>query len=131
MQYLPLNALHVTLQTNTFQCILVSDGFMSFAIFLYADGFIQWTTGDASQGTNGLGGTQAQIGFNAGDRVNFASHPYSQTADVINIATSRVPDAVTVDGMLVYRVDGMVIAPCVDDETGQYRSHCQAFIIRM
>ena len=99
---------------------MVSDGFMSFVIFLYADGLIQWTTGDATGGVNGLGPPEAQIGFNAGDGVNSASHPFSQTARVLDIASSSFPDTVTVGGMLVYRVDGRVIAPCVEDETGQY-----------
>ena len=71
-------------------------------------------------GMNGFGGTEAQIGFNAGDGVNFASHPYSQTPAVINITRSRVPEAVTRDGMLMYRVDGTIIGMCRDDETGQY-----------
>ena len=97
---------------------MVSDGFMSFVIFLYADGLIQWTTSDET-GLNGFGSPEAQIGFNAGDRVNSASHPYSQTPQVINITRSRVPSTVTQDGMLVYRVDGRVIAPCLEDETGQ------------
>ena len=106
-------------QTNTFQCILVSDGFMSFVIFLYADGLIQWTTGDASEGMGGLGGIPAQVGFNAGDRTNFASHPYSQTNDILNIASSSVPEGRAVRGMLVYRVDGRVIGQCLDTAEGK------------
>ena len=76
------------IQTNTFQCVLATDGLQSFAIFLYADGEIQWTTGDASGGSNGLGGTPAQVGFNAGDGVNYAAVPASRTADIINIAST-------------------------------------------
>ena len=45
---------------------MATNGVNSFVIFLYADGEIQWTTGDASGGTGGLGGTPAQVGFNAG-----------------------------------------------------------------
>ena len=77
---------------------------MSYVIFLYADGLIQWTTGVG--GSNGLGGTEAHVGVNSGDGVNFVTHEYSFTPQVLNITTSRVPDTVTVDGMLVYRVDG-------------------------
>ncbi len=91
---------------------------MSFAIFLYADGLIQWTTGDASGGSEGLGGTPAQVGFNAGDRVNFASHEYSQTEDILSIASSSIPEGVSEEGVLVYRVDGRVIADCVETEDG-------------
>ena len=89
-------------QTNTFQCIMVTDGRQSFVIFLYADGEIQWTTGDASGGTGGLGGTAAQVGFNAGDGIRFASVPGSQTADIINIDNTSNVD---IPGKWVYQVD--------------------------
>lgn len=92
---------------------------MSFVIFLYADGLIQWTTGDASQGIGGLGGIPAQVGFNAGDRMNFASHPYSQTDDILNIASSSVPEGKAERGMLLYRVDGRVIGECLDTAEGE------------
>ena len=57
----------------------------SFAIFLYADGRIQWTTGDDDGGTNGLGGKYAQVGFNKGNGIDFSVVPESQTADVIDM----------------------------------------------
>ena len=60
-------------QTNTFQCILATNGTQSYVLFFYADGEMQWTTGDASGGTAGLGGTPAQVGFNAGNGVNYYS----------------------------------------------------------
>lgn len=78
-------------QTNTFQCILVTDGVQSYAVFQYADGLIQWTTGDDSGGLGGLGGTQAQVGFNAGDSENYQNVPGSRTLSIINItSTSNV-----------------------------------------
>ena len=90
-------------QTNTFQCVLVSDGSLSFVIFLYADGEIQWTTGDNSGGSGGLGGTQAQVGFNAGDGVRSANVPGSQTAGIINITkTSNIG----VPGVWMFQVNG-------------------------
>ena len=38
---------------------------MIFALCLYADGLMQWTTGNYQQdgGTNGFGGTVASVGF--------------------------------------------------------------------
>ena len=79
------------LQTNTFQCILATGLTQSFVIFLYADGEIQWTTGDASGGSDGLGGTEALAGINAGDGVNHITIPGSLTPSIINIAqTSNV-----------------------------------------
>ena len=68
--------------------MLVTDGSQSFVIFLYADGLIQWTTGDSSNGVNGTGGIPAQVGFNAGDGINFAAVPESRTADIIDIDTT-------------------------------------------
>ena len=72
-------------------------------IFLYADGEIQWTTGDHSGGTNGLGGTAAQAGFNAGDGNHSATVPGSQTPSIINIANTSNVD---VPGMWIFQVDG-------------------------
>ena len=104
------------MQTNTFQCILVSDGFMSFVIFLYADGLIQWTTGEASGGIGGLGGNHASVGVNAGDESTSITHEYSFTEEVLNIASSRVPEeGVERDGMLVYRVDSVATTSCQED----------------
>ena len=63
----------------------------SFVIFLYPDKRIQWTTGDASGGSDGLGGTEALAGINAGDGVNYITIPGSLTPSIINITqTSNV-----------------------------------------
>lgn len=94
-------------QTNTFQCVLISDGTYSFVSFLYADGLIQWTTGDASGGTNGLGGTPAQGGFNAGDGDRFFSIPGSQTAAILNVYNTS---NVGIPGLWTFRVDQNAIA---------------------
>ena len=60
----------------------------TYAIFLYADGGIQWTTGDADGGSNGQGGNAAQIGFNKGDGDN-EKIAISGTPNVISIASTR------------------------------------------
>eukprot|EP00731_Ephydatia_muelleri_P007444 Em0003g1692a len=95
---------------NTFQCILVASNAASFVIFLYADGLIQWTTGDASGGSNGLGGTQAQIGFNAGDSINYANVPGSRTPVVINITSAS---NILVPGQWIYAVHEFRISSVV------------------
>jgi len=52
---------------------------------------LEWTTGDASGGTGGLGGTPAQAGFDAGDNQNFFALPGSFTADILDLQnTSNV-----------------------------------------
>ncbi len=48
----------------------------------------QWTTGSASGGSGGLGGTPAQAGFDAGNRTDFLALPGSQTAAVLNLCTT-------------------------------------------
>ena len=119
------------MQTNTFQCILVSNGRRSFAIFLYADGEIQWTTGDASGGSSGFGGTPAQVGFNAGDGLRFASVPGSQTSDIVNIdSTSNVDRR----GVWIFRIDEEEIdvsQECRNDPTGinNVNQHCRGLKI--
>ena len=74
----------------------------SFVIFLYPDGGIQWTTGDASDGFDGLHGTEALAGINAGDGVNFEVIPGSLTPSIINIAQTSNVD---IPGIWMFRVD--------------------------
>ena len=115
LKFNSVTKLSSTLQNNTFQCVLASDGFMSYVIFLYADGLIQWTTGDVS-GVNGLGGNQAQVGFNAGDdEMRFYNHPDSRTANIINITSTKFPDVEGVEsGVLIFRVDKINLS-CLSD----------------
>ena len=76
---------------NTFQCVLASSESESFVIFLYAD--LQWTTGDNSFGDDGLGGTEALAGINAGDGVNSITIPGSRAPNITNLVmTSNVGD---------------------------------------
>lgn len=48
----------------------------------------EWTTGDASGGMGGFGGTPAQAGFDAGDSVNYYALPGSLTRDILNLCTT-------------------------------------------
>ena len=89
------------LQTNTFQCVLATDGVESFVIFLYAYGNIHWTTGRDSGGFRGLFGTEALAGINAGDSVNSIIINGSLTPEIINIdKTSNVQ----VPGVWIFQV---------------------------
>ncbi|MBI5548676.1 MAG: hypothetical protein HY901_32745, partial [Deltaproteobacteria bacterium] len=47
-----------------------------------------WTTGDASGGTNGFGGTAAQVGFDAGDSLNYVQIAGSMTSTIHDIVCS-------------------------------------------
>ena len=74
---------------------------MSFTIFHYVED-LQWTTGDINGGTNGLGGEEAQVGFNSGGGSHF-SLPESQTANVLMLDTTS---NVRLPGVWVFQVDG-------------------------
>ena len=87
-------------------------------IYLYADGMIQWTTGDASGGSGGFGGTPAQVGFNAGDGTRFAVVPESRTGAIVNIDTTS---NVGIPGQWMFQVDGESIAvTCSIEPDGEY-----------
>lgn len=64
----------MTDKTNTFQLILTNGndpviGIGNNVAFCYSD--MQWTTGSASSGVNGFGGTPATVGANRGNGVDF------------------------------------------------------------
>uniref|UniRef100_A0A914E9J2 NIDO domain-containing protein n=1 Tax=Acrobeloides nanus TaxID=290746 RepID=A0A914E9J2_9BILA len=89
---------------DIFQATLVSNGAHSFAIFYYNQ--ILWTTGDASGGNNGLGGTPAFAGFDAGDGQDRYTIPGSCTADIINIVNETNCGK---SGVFVFRIDNSTI----------------------
>lgn len=62
-------------RTNTFQVVLTDGtdeyvGIGNNTAFYYGD--MQWTTGDASEGENGFGGTPATVGLNKNDGMSYA-----------------------------------------------------------
>ncbi|OUR86225.1 hypothetical protein A9Q85_06395, partial [Cycloclasticus sp. 44_32_T64] len=66
--------------SNAFQLIIYDNGDGNFSFeFRYED--INWTTGDASGGTDGLGGSVATAGWSAGDGENFFALPQSGEQD--------------------------------------------------
>ena len=70
---------------------------------MYADGGIQWTTGDDSGGVGGLGGIEALAGINVGDGTNSTTIPGSLTPSIINISkTSNVG----IPGIWMFEVHG-------------------------
>ncbi|XP_074631718.1 sushi domain-containing protein 2-like [Acropora palmata] len=89
------------LKVNTFQAVLVTNGRHSFAIFNYNK--IMWSTGTASGGNSeGMSGTPAQGGFNAGDGVRFYVIEGSRTNDILNLtSTSNVGRP----GQWIFRTD--------------------------
>jgi len=74
---------------NTFQVVLVADdNGNSYVILNYGD--LQWTTGDASGGSNGEGGVPAFAGFTDGSETaaNTVQLPGSGTSSVVNLQSS-------------------------------------------
>jgi len=65
--------------TNTFQCVLATNGTSSFVLFLYADGLMNWIASDQD------GTYPALVGFNAGDGVASLTLPTSRTERVLDI----------------------------------------------
>ena len=72
---------------NSFQLVLQrtpNDNSGAFtAEFRYEQ--LQWTTGDVSGGSGGLGGTQANAGYDAGDGINYYSLPGSRTGAILDV----------------------------------------------
>uniref|UniRef100_A0A914PEL2 NIDO domain-containing protein n=1 Tax=Panagrolaimus davidi TaxID=227884 RepID=A0A914PEL2_9BILA len=89
-----------TSNRNSFQAAITTDGILSFAIFYYNN--ITWTTGDASNGINGLGGTPAQAGFDAGDITHRLMIDGSCTSDMLTI---QQRSNVNSPGKWVFQVD--------------------------
>ncbi|KAI0226846.1 Sushi, nidogen and EGF-like domain-containing protein 1, partial [Lamellibrachia satsuma] len=102
---------------NTFQAVLITNGRHSFTMFNYGD--ISWTTGTASGGdrSTGLGGTPAQVGFNAGDGIVFASVPGSRQAAIVEVETTT---NVGLPGRWVFRIDDVSVqfGGCNSEGTG-------------
>ena len=71
---------------------------------MYADGKIQWTTGDNSGGRNGLYGIEALVGINAGNGIDHYVVSGSRTSSIINIVKSTT---VGILGTSIYKVGGM------------------------
>lgn len=83
--------------------MLATDGNSSFALLLYADGLIEWTTGDNDGGIGGLGGDPADVGFINDDRTNKFLIPASNTSEIINV---DVLSNVGIPGQWIFQIDG-------------------------
>jgi len=105
---------------NDFQLILTAAGPASgdFDVELRYNR-CEWTTGDASGGSGGFGGTPAQAGFDAGNLRDFVALPGSLTMDVLRLCnTSNVGEA----GVWRFAIrDGEITCPGVGEpcETGE------------
>lgn len=86
--------------------MLATDGISSYVMFRYGE--IQWTTGDKSGGSGGFGGSEAIVGINKGDRMNYVSVAGSGMPEVVDIETQT---NVMKPGVFMYRTDNAHISP--------------------
>jgi hypothetical protein len=101
---------------DSFQLVLTpnADG-MTFDVEMrYAR--CEWTTGDVSGGSQGLGGTPAQAGFDAANGVDFLALPGSLTMSVLDLCTTS-----NVGMAGVWQLHGTVTPVCGNGqrETGE------------
>lgn len=83
------------LQTNTFQCVLATNGTVAFVTFLYVDGHMQWTASDS--------GSTVEVGFLDDSTYLF---PPTDLTDIDTRGNAGIP------GKWLFRVDGQrIIAP--------------------
>ncbi|KAL5464049.1 hypothetical protein EMCRGX_G033006 [Ephydatia muelleri] len=80
-------------KTNTFQAILATSNARSYALLQYADGLIQWPS------------SGAQVGFNAGNNLNYVNVPGSRTPYILNITSNS---NVGVRGQWVFSINQAV-----------------------
>ena len=99
---------------NSFQLALIDKGNGDFNIeFRYES--IEWTTGDASNGSNGLGGTVARAGWNSGNGSNYSEINHSgDQAGMLNMPSNS---NVGVAGLYVYEVRNGVISEVPEPST--------------
>jgi hypothetical protein len=89
----------------------------------------EWTTGDASDGVGGFGGTPAQAGFDAGNLVDYVEIPGSRTGNIHTIlcTTSNVGEP----GIWRFQIrSGQILCPEAGDacDTGQPGACGEGFI---
>lgn len=100
---------------NSFQIQLIKVGDNGDFDIIFRYETINWTTGDASSGTNGLGGKPARVGYTAGNGVGTYELPVSGNQDAILALDSTLGNTGRI-GVYVYNVrGGAVIEPGGND----------------
>ncbi len=78
---------------------------------------VEWTTGGASGGSGGLGGSVAHAGWTAGDGINFYELPQSGNQNaILNLETTSNPNT-PIDGNWVFNVVGGQVVDTPTDAT--------------
>ena len=79
-------------------------------MFLYED--IQWTTGDRSGGYDGLHGTEALVGINAGHGIHSVTVPESMTPNITNVVNTS---NIGIPGIWMFKVNECMCNIQVDE----------------
>ncbi|XP_071503248.1 sushi domain-containing protein 2-like [Diadema antillarum] len=92
---------------NSFQCVIATDEFETFVIFIYD--LLEWTTGTESNGQadTGVGGTPAQVGFNAGDGSKAKTNSYSRDGSKLGQLVTE--SNIEITGVWLYHVSSVSI----------------------
>jgi hypothetical protein len=102
---------------NTFQLVLMdrSDAGAGAFDFEFNYGSIQWETGDASGGTNGLGGSCARVGYSNGVSTSFELPGSAVCGAFLNGGPNALTaySNVNLPGRQLYTVRNGVVAPAV------------------
>jgi Cadherin-like/Nidogen-like/FecR protein len=101
---------------DSFQIVLINEGNGNFDI-LYRYGQMQWTTGDASGGTGGLGGTVARAGYSAGDGVHYFELPQSGSQSAL-LALPTTPGNTGIAGVDEFQVRNGEVGPTTVTKSG-------------
>lgn len=103
--------------TNTFQVVLATDEILSYCLYNYEQ--IKWTTATNAGGGpgDGLGGTTAFVGFNAGNGTRaFEYMPYSQTSRITNLVGNGYAN--DKPGRHIFRIDEEIYQGVCNYEPG-------------
>jgi VCBS repeat-containing protein len=103
-------------KTDSFQLVLINEGNGNFDI-VYRYAQIQWTTGSASGGSDGLGGAAARAGYSAGDGVHYYELPQSGNQSAL-LALPATPGNTGVPGVDGLQVRNGVVGPTTLTTTG-------------
>lgn len=98
LNYYTLTSFHYCTQTNTFQCVLATDGVRSFALLFYLDEGIQW--GEGAQ--IGLDGVSSPLGISSTFVPLSFSLPGALTNDSVNI---ELTENTGIAGKYAFRLD--------------------------
>lgn len=105
-----------SIPNNTYQAVLLTNGTISFSIFIYPPGGIQWTTPDSNEGVKDA----AIVGF-----VNNTGYPDLLPGSGRN--TTRLLSATSnanMTGVWIFRIDKAIAGPKVNECASAYQQYC-------